>query len=61
MKKYIKPNTEEIDVKLEQMIAASIGIVNENADVDTEGFYKDSRLLPFDFDDNSIVNNILGI
>ena len=60
MKKYIKPNTEEIDVKLEQMIAASIGIVNKDADVDTDGFYEGSRLSPFDIDENSIISNILG-
>ena len=60
MKKYIKPNTEEFDVKLEQMIAASIGIVNKDADVDTDGFYEGSRLSPFDIDENSIISNILG-
>ena len=43
MKEYLKPNTEVLEVELEQMIANSVGIVADEAEVE-EGFYKDSRL-----------------
>ena len=51
MKKYIKPNTEVIDVKLQQMIAAStlgFGDPVSNGNV-AEGREFD---FDFDFDDN---------
>lgn len=43
MKKYIQPTVEELQMRLEQMIAESTGIVNEEA-TSTEGIYDDSRL-----------------
>ena len=46
MKKYIKPNIEQLDVELEQMIATSVDIVDDLA-TDTEGFYNDSRVDSF--------------
>lgn len=41
-KNYIKPNIEQLDVELEQMIASSVGLTNEDASV-TDGVYNDSR------------------
>ena len=46
MKEYMKPNIEEMEVELEQMIAESVGIVNEEAGTEG-GYYKDSRLDEF--------------
>ena len=43
MKEYMKPSIEVQEVELEQMIANSISIVPDEADVE-DGFYKDSRL-----------------
>lgn len=43
MKKYIKPNTEELEMELEQMIAESIVIQNEDAE-DTGNIYDESRI-----------------
>lgn len=43
MKKYIKPNTEELEMELEQMIAESIIIKDEDAD-DTNNIYDESRI-----------------
>ena len=45
MKKYMKPSIEEQKVELEQMIANSVGINNEDAETEG-GYYKESR---FDF------------
>ena len=47
MKEYMKPSIEELEVELEQMIADSVGIVNDDAGVEN-GYYKDSRLEIFD-------------
>ena len=47
MKEYIKPSIEEQEVELEQMIANSVGIVDEEAGTEG-GYYKDSRLEFFD-------------
>ena len=46
-KNYIKPNTEEIKVKLEQMIAGSLDLNNADASV-TGGYYNDSPEFVFD-------------
>lgn len=46
MKKYIKPNIEQLDVELEEMIAASVDIVDDLA-TDSEGIYNDSRIDSF--------------
>lgn len=43
MKKYIKPNTEELEMELEQMIAESIIIEDVDAD-DTNNIYDESRI-----------------
>ena len=43
MKEYMKPSIEMLEVELEQMIAESVGIVNQDA-TSTDGYYDDSRL-----------------
>lgn len=47
MKEYMKPSIEMLEVELEQMIAESIGIVNDDA-TDNDGIYDDSRMMIFD-------------
>ena len=42
MKEYMKPSIEILEVELEQMIAESVGIVNEEAS-STGGYYDNSR------------------
>ena len=44
MKEYMKPCIEMQEVELEQMIAESIGIVNEGASSSSDGYYDNSRL-----------------
>lgn len=46
MKKYIKPNIEQLDVELEEMIATSVGINDVDA-LATDGIYNDSRIDSF--------------
>lgn len=41
MKEYMKPSIEVLEVELEQMIANSVGIVNQDAQVD-DGYYTDT-------------------
>ena len=50
MKKYDKPSIEVLEVELEQMIANSVSIVDEEA-TSTEGYYDDSRMIML-FDEN---------
>ncbi len=52
MKEYMKPSIEVLEVELEQMIAESVGIVNQNAEVD-DGYYTDaSREIDLFFDED---------
>jgi len=51
MKEYMKPSIEMLEVELEQMIAESIGIVNEEA-TSTDGYYDNSREIDMFFDED---------
>ena len=52
MKEYMKPSIEMLEVELEQMIAESVGIVNEEA-TSTDGIYYDnSREIDMFFDED---------
>ena len=51
MKEYMKPSIEVMEVELEQMIAESVGIINQNAEQEG-GYYKDSREIDMFFDED---------
>lgn len=51
MKEYMKPCIEMLEVELEQMIAESVGIVNQDA-TSTGGYYDDSREIDMFFDED---------
>ena len=51
MKEYMKPSIEILEVELEQMIAESVNIVNQDAS-STGGYYDNSREIDMFFDED---------
>lgn len=54
-KTYINPEMEVIKLETQQIIAASIGLNNEQVNGGL------SRDLDFDFDPNNLINQLLGL
>jgi hypothetical protein len=48
----MKPSIEVLEVELEQMIAESVGISSDSAEVGSDGYYKDSREIDMFFDED---------
>ena len=52
MKEYMKPNIEVMEVELEQMIANSVTIINQDASSSDNVYYDTSREIDMFFDED---------